>query len=491
MEFPCSQGPKKYTTKRRLSDHLFKKHKIDSRKTANYTCAICSKKFIRCDNVFRHLREKHNAKSPKKCSFCDEVCKNLAELQQRASQIHEIRTSTPNQQSKLKFTTKQHASNKFFQSFRMRITDELDLHCLMQSCKDDIQKFLQTKVMELGPIKLQFSVFVNLLMPIDETKVSCLASSDAKPVITQMDDNDYYSMIDQMVSTIQIFCSSGSGFIVPSLAHLDINFNLFKPNKGSSFIPTPEVFRNKSFLLNIHNRDQICFAYAVLAALYPCSSHTKNEAASYRSKLDKLKMTGFEFPMPIKDIPRFESINNLGINVFGVEKKQITPLYLSKTTLERINLLLLSDGVRFYYALITKFKGFMARQFERSTNRTKFCERFLHGFSSQQILSDHLILCGQHEATAIKMPPEGSTIRFQHWLKTSICPFVIYADTEALCLSAGKNLKTTDNTTKLEEQTPCSFGALLVDRTSKKSFYDTSRGENAISSFFNLSSSES
>ena len=195
-------------------------------------------------------------------------------------------------------------------------------------------------------------------------------------------------------------------------------------------------------------------------------------------------MTGFEFPMPIKDIPRFESINKLGTNVFGVEKKQIIPLYLSKTTLKRNNLLLLSDCVRFHYALITKFNGFMARQFERSTNRTKLCERCLHGFSCQQILSDHLILCGQHEATAIKMPPEGSKIRFQQLFKTSICPFVIYADTEALCLSAGKNLKTTDNTTKLQEQTPCSFGALLVDRTSNKSIYDISRGENASNEIF-------
>ena len=313
--------------------------------------------------------------------------------------------------------------------------------CLRQSCKDDIQKFLQTKVMELGPIEVQFSNFANLLKPIDETKVSCHASSYAKPVITQMDDNNYYSMIDQMVSTIQMFCSSGGGFIVESLAHLDINIKLFKPIIGSSFIPTPEVFRNNNFFLNIHNRDQLCFAYAVLAALYLCSSHTKNEAASYRSKLDKLKMTGFEFPMPIKYIPRFESINNLGINVFGVEKKQIIPLYLSKITLKCINLLLLSDGVRFHYALITKLNGFMARQFERSTNRTKFCERCLDGFSSQQILSDHLILCGQHEATAIKMPPECSKIRFQHWFKTSICPFVIYADTEALCVSAEKIYK--------------------------------------------------
>ena len=86
----------------------------------------------------------------------------------------------------------------------MRNTDEFDLLCLKQSCKDDIQKILQTKVMELGPIKVQFSVFANLLKPIDGTKVSCHACSYAKPGITQMDDNDYYSLVDQMVSTVQM-----------------------------------------------------------------------------------------------------------------------------------------------------------------------------------------------------------------------------------------------------------------------------------------------
>ena len=224
-------------------------NKTEKRKKAKYTCTDCSKNFTR-DNLFRHLRENHKAKSPKKCYFCDVVCTSSENLQHHVSQEHDIRMNAFNKQSKLKFTTEQHAANKFIQSFRMRINDELDLLCLMQSYKDDLQKFLQTKVMELGRIKVQFSVFATLLKPIDETKVSCHASSYAKPVITQMDDNDYYSMVNQMVSTIQMFCSSGSGFIVASLAHLDINNNLFKPIKGSSFLPTPEVFRNKIFFRN-------------------------------------------------------------------------------------------------------------------------------------------------------------------------------------------------------------------------------------------------
>ena len=40
-------------------------------------------------------------------------------------------------------------------------------------------------------------------------------------------------------------------------------------------------------------------------------------------------------------------------------------------------------------------------------------------------------------------------------------------------------------TTKVEEQKPCCFGTLLVDRASGKSVYKSSRGPNCIGVFFN------
>ena len=93
---------------------------------------------------------------------------------------------------KLKFTTEQHAATKFFQSYRKKSFNETDLLCLLENYREDFQKFLQKKILENDSIKIQFSVFVNLQKPLDETKVSYHASSYAKPVITQLDDNDYY-----------------------------------------------------------------------------------------------------------------------------------------------------------------------------------------------------------------------------------------------------------------------------------------------------------
>ena len=91
-----------------------------------------------------------------------------------------------------------------------------------------------------------------------------------------------------MVSTLQVFCSSGSGFIVESIKHLDFNISKYKPVKGSSYIPTSLVFSRNHFLLNNQNKDQKCFAYSLLAALFPSSTHNKQEAVPYKKILGKL-----------------------------------------------------------------------------------------------------------------------------------------------------------------------------------------------------------
>ena len=64
-----------------------------------------------------------------------------------------------------------------------------------------------------------------------------------------------------------------------------------------------------------------------------------------------------------------------------------------------------------------------------------------------------------------------------------LCPFVKYADTEALCLSVDNTSTTFDESTKLEEQKPCSFGASLNDRNLNQSVYEPSCGENVMDDY--------
>ena len=135
-------------------------------------------------------------------------------------------------------------------------------------------------------------------------------------------------MIDQMKNSIQMFSTIGSGFVVQKIDHLDININKFKPIRGSSYIATPAALVGNNFLVNIQNNDNKCFAYSVLAALFPANKNRERQN-KYKPNLNKLNLDSIEFPMSLTDVPKFEKQNNIGINVFGFDKNKILPLYLS------------------------------------------------------------------------------------------------------------------------------------------------------------------
>ena len=302
--------------------YLLKIHDIVTTKSASYSCGRCPKKCNRSDTVLRHLREFHNSTKPKKCLFCIIVFGNLSDVQDHVTERHDKRINVFGLiSSQLKLTTKQHVIKNFFQSYRMKFQDQLDLFAIMEVYKNDIQTFTKSKIYEPGPIKLHFSVFAKLLKPIDEIQASCHASSNAKALITELDDIEYNSMVDQMVSKLQIFCSSGRGFIVSSLDHLDISINLHKLIKGSSYVPTSAVFESNNFLLNIQNKnDNMCFVYPILAAIKPSSSHKKHDPVLYKNQKHQLDLQHFDFLMPIASISKTEANNNLAVNVFEFVK---------------------------------------------------------------------------------------------------------------------------------------------------------------------------
>ena len=141
LEFSCSRCPKKYTTKRRLNDHLLKIHDIVMRKTASYSCGNCPNEFKRCDTVLRHLREFHNSTKPKKCVYCN-IFLEISAIYKIMSQSVMTYAIIGPVSSQLKFTTEQQATKNFFQSYRIKFQDQIDLFAIMEDYKK-ISKLLQ------------------------------------------------------------------------------------------------------------------------------------------------------------------------------------------------------------------------------------------------------------------------------------------------------------------------------------------------------------
>ena len=61
----------------------------------------------------------------------------------------------------------------------------------------------------------------------------------------------------------------GTGMKLQRVSTLELQMGRFKPLKGSSFFPLPEPLAAKKAIVNVQNKDQGCFKWAVLSALFP------------------------------------------------------------------------------------------------------------------------------------------------------------------------------------------------------------------------------
>ena len=73
-----------------------------------------------------------------------------------------------------------------------------------------------------------------------------------------------------------------------------------------------------------------CFAYSIIFALFPAKSNVSSKS-SYPPYEKHLKFGEIKMPISINDIPQFEKMNNLKINVYSFDKNYIIyPLSFSK-----------------------------------------------------------------------------------------------------------------------------------------------------------------
>ena len=96
----------------------------------------------------------------------------------------------------------------------------------------------------------------------------------------------------------------------------------------------------------------------------------------------ELNKKSLEFPMKVKDIPKFEKLNtqsafgNLNVNVFELINGKVTPIPINKNYLQpQIDLLQFEN----HYCLITKLNCLI----NQSSHMKHVCRRCFTAFSSQ------------------------------------------------------------------------------------------------------------
>ena len=313
-----------------------------------------------------------------------------------------------------------------------------------------------------------------------------LKSTDVKDLLKKI--------ISNITEKINIYQQNGSGWYFKEVIQLEIHTVKFSPMKGSSYIPLLDWIMRKKAIVSIRNKDYKCFLWSILRYLHPREKNDcrLKDLEQYEHELNIPK--GFTFPVKIRDITKFESINPdlPGINVFSVtHDNKFYPLRMAlREPQKSIDLFLYEENGKYHYSLIKNFSRLFRSQITYRTNEPiHICKRCFTHFTKEELLQKHILYCSNNETVSVKMPKSGSILHFKNHHKKLPIPFVAYADFE--CFTKPMNTCCPNpedsynyNYQKHEPSGFCIFIKGVVDKKIKPIVYSKTEEDEDIAKIF-------
>ena len=208
--------------------------------------------------------------------------------------------------------------------------------------------------------------------------------------------------------------------------------------KASSYCKLPKSFCNSKSIENIQNNDNYCFLWSILVHKYKVDNH-RERVSHYQNHFHELNQGDIKFPMKIKDIPTFERLNNLNINVFelSANDKTLSPKYINKNySDEQIDLLLYEN----HFCLITNLHNFC----RNNEHYTHLCRRCLNTYGDLTKLEEHMSKCIEQKVCNISSMQPNQKIKFNDWYMKKDPPMWIAAVFECMNTPINYNDNGTD-----------------------------------------------
>ncbi|KYN15192.1 hypothetical protein ALC57_12602 [Trachymyrmex cornetzi] len=308
----------------------------------------------------------------------------------------------------------------------------------------------------------------------------------------------YEHVTDNILAALEEFQERDSGWALSRISNLIVNVNKYNSMHEGCWVELRREIMLKKAVINVRSMDNAYFAWSVVAALYPAERNV-NRKSSYPDYTTVLNLECIEFPVTLKQITKFEFLNDISINVFieqesGGKKRNdgnvIVPLRLTREKKEKhVNLLYLQDSRRNdenvigHSTFIKNLSRLTGSQLSKCTKKKHLCVRCLHYFLTSEKLSLHIVDCTTTNECAIILPNENDKwLSFRGHNKRERLLFVVYADLE--CILAKKT--TDENISRITYQHHKVFSVgyyvrYVYDET--MSIYKSYRGEDCVSWF--------
>src|SRR6267154_5283817 len=116
------------------------------------------------------------------------------------------------------------------------------------------------------------------------------------------------SAISRLLGSILEMSELESDFVFKSVFSTTVQLGKYNPIGGSQYLKTPAILDKKKAIINVQNKDERCFLYAVASAIHPNKETLGNSyrTSHYEAIIKTFNIKGLKFPLE-PHISKFEN----------------------------------------------------------------------------------------------------------------------------------------------------------------------------------------
>ena len=239
-------------------------------------------------------------------------------------------------------------------------------------------------------------------------------------------------MIDHMAQQVENPALRDSKFVFDMVMRMNVNIHRLNLMRGSSYIPLPAWLTQKEAIINPKNLDTMCFKWAVIAALKWREIERNVQRISKLRRHDDLDWNGINFPLSTHNINRFESRNQISVNVLALDGKSPYICRKGGNCDRVVNLMIIEDVDKRHYVAIKSLGRLLSKMNSKHNPSQHFCTNCLQRFSDLKPRDEHYAYCRSNQAVRIEMPTKHPIVEYSNGQHQFKVPFIMYADFESI-----------------------------------------------------------
>ena len=213
-----------------------------------------------------------------------------------------------------------------YRSYRINGKPKLDVDTFFNRIRKELIELIKRELRTRTSARIQTTAWIRFVRDDDEEGQERVELAFNSLMTSVYRGSETDQIVDGMIANMKFQIENpallNSRFVFDEFLYLDANFHQLNLTRGSSYLPLPDWLARKKAIVNPHNDDEECFKWSVIAA-ENVGMKDPQRVSNLRKFMDNYDWSGLEFPVSIKDIGKFETRNNISVNVLAVEGRDV------------------------------------------------------------------------------------------------------------------------------------------------------------------------